>query len=65
MTIANRFHLAFSSEKAGHLLFPHRAVWHAWRRRRPPPLLHEARSILVVRFDEIGDLVLSSAFLRE
>lgn len=65
MTLLDRLRFAFASEKAGHILLPHRAIWRAWRRRRPPPSLSAARSILVVRLDEIGDVVLSSAFFRE
>ncbi len=65
MNLIDRLRLAVASETAGHFLLPHRALWHLWRRRRPAPALSEVRSILVVRLDEIGDLVLASSFLRE
>ncbi len=42
-----------------------RALLRRMRRVAEPPLLRDAGSILVVRFDEIGDFVLNSAFLRE
>jgi len=39
--------------------------WLAGRRAQPAPTLADARSILVVRPDEIGDVVMTSPFLRE
>lgn len=42
------------------------AFWLAGRRAgHPEPELSRARSILVVRLDEIGDLILTAPFLRE
>ena len=39
--------------------------WLGGRRRKSQPALADARRILVVRLDQIGDLVLTTPFLRE
>lgn len=57
--------LFLSLVSAGTLALGEPLFWLIGRRRASQPALADARRILVVRLDQIGDLVLTTPFLRE
>ena len=57
--------LFLSLVSAGTLTLGEPLFWLMGRRRKSQPALADARRILVVRLDQIGDFVLTTPFLRE